>query len=64
MNDNAIELRVTLDPVHADALAQFAKRAMFDTFRQLAVSEDQAYTMRDALYAVGDALAKAGFAPR
>jgi hypothetical protein len=64
MNDNQIELHVTLDPVRAHALAQFAKRAIFDTFRDRATSEDEAYAMRDALYAVGEALAAAGFAPR
>ncbi len=64
MNDNAIELRLTLTPDHALALAQFAQRATFDTFLDRAKGEDEVYAMRDALYAVRDALAAAGFAPR
>jgi hypothetical protein len=64
MNDNQIELRVTLDPVRAQALAQFAKRSIFDTFLDRAISEEEAYAMRDALNAVRKALAAAGFAPR
>jgi hypothetical protein len=45
-------------------LAPFAKRAIFDTFLDRAISEDEAYAMRDALNAVAEALAAAGFAPR
>jgi hypothetical protein len=48
----------------AEALAQFAKRAIFDTFLDRAINEDEAYAMRDALNAVREALAAAGFAPR
>ena len=64
MNDNAIELRVKLSPDHALALAQFAKRASFDTFTDRAKDEEEAYAMRDALDSVSKALAAAGFAPR
>lgn len=63
-NANDIELRITLRPDLALALAQFAKRAIFDTFRERARDEDEAYAMRDGLDAVARALAAAGFAPR
>jgi hypothetical protein len=53
-----------LTPAPALALAQFAKRASFDTFRDRAQNENEAYAMRDGLDAVARALAAAGFAPR
>lgn len=59
-----IELHLSINPNHALALARFAKRASFDTFRDRAQDEQEAYAMRDALDAVARALAAAGFAPR
>jgi len=64
MIDHDIELRLLLTPVEALALAQFAKRATFDTFRDRAVSEDEASAMHDAISVAAMALASVGFAPR
>lgn len=46
------------------ALAQFAKRSTFDTFRQCAEDNEEAQRMIDAIEAVRKGLAEAGWAPR
>lgn len=59
-----ITLQLELTADEAADLAQFLKRAYWNTWRDLAKSDGQAYSMRDACEKVQRALAEAGFAPR
>ena len=59
-----VEVSMELEPAQALALAQFVKRVGWTEIRQNAVSDDEAYTMRDALGFLAKALQEAGYAPR
>lgn len=60
----AARLILELQPVHAQALAQFVKRLGWSEIRALAADEDEAYHMRWALARLRQELDFAGFAPR
>lgn len=53
-----------LDDAQALALAQLVKRIGWSELRALSVSEGEAYTMRDAVHQLSEALAAGGYAPR
>lgn len=59
-----IQITVELSREEAWALALFAKRTHFGTFRALSVNEEEAYEMRDSLCKVWSVLEKNGIAPR
>jgi hypothetical protein len=59
-----IPVAFELEESQALALAQFVKRVGWSDIRQNAVSDDEAYTMRDALGELAKALRESGFAPR
>ncbi|MBV6322143.1 hypothetical protein [Duganella violaceipulchra] len=59
-----LNLNVRVTPAEAMALAQFVKRVGWTEFIANAVDEDEAYDIRDAIYALQDALAEEGYAPR
>jgi hypothetical protein len=46
------------------ALAQLCKRITFSDLRSCSVDDSEAYTMRDAVVKLQDALRQAGYAPR
>ena len=48
----------------ATALAQYLKRAGLSDYRQLAVDDEEAYSMQAAFERLRTALALAGYAPR
>lgn len=60
----SIKIELELDEATAMALAQFCKRAGFTEFRACAVSDTEAYLIRDGVCALQRALAEQGFAPR
>lgn len=53
-----------LNEREAMALAQFLKRLRFNQAREIAVDQDEAYTMIDATNKLARALADAGYDPR
>lgn len=57
-------LDAPLLPAEAWALAQFLKRAGWDSYRALAVDDDEAEQMRAAGETLRVALAQHGYAPR
>lgn len=59
-----IPVAFELEESQALALAQFVKRVGWSDIRQNAVSDDEAYTMRDALGELAKALRDSGFSPR
>ena len=59
-----ISVELLLDDAQALALAQLVKRIGWSEMRSLAVSDDEAYLMRDAVSEVAKALAAEGYAPR
>lgn len=59
-----IKIDIELTEDKAWALAQYLKRLCWEQIRQNAVSDDDAYTMRDALGTVQDAVNRAGANPR
>jgi len=59
-----LNLTLNLDERAAWALAQFVKRVGWSELRENAISEDEAYEMRDGIAALQRALAEAGYAPR
>ena len=59
-----ISVELLLDDAQALALAQLVKRIGWTEIRSLAVSDDEAYLMRDAVSEVAKALAAEGYAPR
>lgn len=59
-----IKIDIELTEEKAGALAQFLKRITWEEMRRCAVSDDDAYTMREALGTVQDAVNRAGFNPR
>ncbi len=62
--DSEIAIQFELPDAQALALAQLVKRLGWSEMRQNAVSDDEAYLMKDALRELQKALAAAGFAPR
>ena len=64
MSDQQILVELLLGDAQALALAQLVKRIGWSEMRSLAVSEDEAYLMRDAVSEVAKALAAEGYAPR
>ena len=64
MSDQQISVELLLDDAQALALAQLVKRIGWTEIRSLAVSDDEAYLMRDAVSEVAKALAAEGYAPR
>lgn len=59
-----ININLQLTDEQAMALAQFVKRVSWSEIRTNAVSDADAYTMRDSISKLQDALADAGYAPR
>ena len=59
-----VTFTVQINEELAEALAQFVKRVGFTEFRQNAVDDVEAYTMRDAVDQVRKALEDVGYAPR
>ena len=59
-----VNVAFELDESQALALAQLVKRVGWSEIRQNAVSDDEAYTMRDALGELAKALRDSGFSPR
>ena len=53
-----------LSSEEATALAQYLKRAGLSDYRQLAIDEEEAYTMQVAAERLRHALALVGYAPR
>ena len=51
-------------PDQAYAFAQFLKRATWDHYRRLALSDDEATAMQRLAERLRDALAEQGYAPR
>ena len=49
-------IKIELTPEEAKLICRFCKRSQFVTFRDLAQNEDEAYALRDALYAVWNQL--------
>lgn len=64
MSQKMVTFTVQINEELAEALAQFVKRVGFSEFRQNAVDDVEAYTMRDALDQVRKALQEVGYAPR
>ena len=56
-----VELELSED--EAWALAEFVKRVTWSEMRACAVDDDEAYMIRSAVLAVGEALASQGIAP-
>lgn len=60
-------LSLSVDPVapaQAFAFAQFLKRALWDHYRALAVSDDEAYDMQFLGERLREAFSQQGYAPR
>ena len=57
-----VELELSED--EAWALAEFVKRVTWSEMRACAGDDDEAYMIRSAVLAVGEALASQGIAPR
>ena len=60
-------LSLSIDPMTPDqafAFAQFLKRALWDHYRALAVSDEEAYDMQFLGERLREAFAKQGYAPR
>ena len=64
MSDQPVRIVLELPADQAWAIAQFVKRAGLSDYRVLAQSEREAYAMREAGDAIGEAFAAAGCAPR
>lgn len=62
--DSEIAIQFELPGAQALALAQLVKRLGWSEMRKNAVSDDEAYLMKDALGELQKALAAAGFDPR
>lgn len=65
MRAEGIDVTVAFsDATEALSLAQLVKRLSWSDCRSLAVDDDEAYRMMDAVNRVMSALADAGFSPR
>lgn len=61
MNENTVTISLELPDEQAFALAELTKRLSFSEIREAAVDNDQAYTLRNALWQLRVALEHAGF---
>lgn len=59
-----ITVQFEIGEQQAAALAEFVKRLGFSDLRAQAVDTDEAYLMRDGIFALQRGLADAGHAPR
>jgi len=59
-----IKIVIELPEDQAEALAQFCKRATFETFYDRAKNEDEAYLMINGMSKLRESLAGAGYEPR
>jgi hypothetical protein len=59
-----VSIKFEMTEQKAWALAQFLKRSHWGQYRENAVSDDDAYVMRDALFILRDALDEIGMSPR
>jgi len=59
-----VHIGMDLTPDEALALAQFVKRSLFDTYREFAADEDEAYLMMAAVQKLRKGLAAEGYSPR
>jgi hypothetical protein len=59
-----LQLSLDCDPQQAEALAQFVKRVTWGAMRDCAVDDSECYVIRASIFALGRALAEAGYAPR
>lgn len=64
MTNKNIHVEIDMTAPEAQALAQFVKRVGWSELRSCAVDDDEASTIRDAIYLLQDALSKAGFSQR
>jgi hypothetical protein len=64
MSTKTVPITAELTDAEALAFSQFLKRVSWGEYRSNAVSEDEAYLMRDAGGKIRDALAEQGYAPR
>lgn len=64
MREAPLAIDVQLPADEAWALAQWLKRARWDSYRALAVDDDEAEQMRAAGETLREALARQGCAPR
>ncbi|OSK98848.1 hypothetical protein ECVG_05222 [Escherichia coli H386] len=62
--DLTMTIDLELKEDEAAALAQFVKRVSWSTLREHAVSDDEAYMMKDAIDALQRSLAASGYSPR
>lgn len=60
----SVPIAFSLTQAEACAIAQFCKRARFDTCRALASDDTEAWLMADAIEALKRALAHEGYNPR
>jgi proline dehydrogenase len=61
---NSVTVQIELSTAQAQALAQFAKRLGWTTIRGLAVDDEEASAMREAIDHLSTELAQIGFDPR
>lgn len=61
---DVVTLTFELDDAQAWALAQFVKRVDWRSIRESAVSDEEAYLVRDSLGSLAKALRDTGHAPR
>lgn len=62
--EHLTQIKFSLPPDEAEALAQFLKRVGLSDFRSLAYNDDEAYVMQAAAKHLRTALAEVGYAPR
>jgi len=59
-----VTITIELSEEHAEALAQFCKRSLFSTFRDLSQTADEAFLMIKALDVIQYHLNDAGYNPQ
>lgn len=64
MNEPPVHVNLDLSSSAVLALAQFVKRVSWETMRECAVDDAEAYEIRAAVDTLQKALAEAGYAPR
>jgi len=62
--EKTVVLTVEMSEDQAEAYSQFLKRAGLSAYRQLAATDDEAYTMQAAGEKLIKAFADAGYSPR
>lgn len=63
MKPQSIKIEVELNPDQALSLSQLVKRIGFSDVRANSVDEKEAYVMLEAISALQDSLASAGYSP-